>query len=124
MSTSPPTPRLTTPRPRTVEPPPRVRPHRTAPLELPWANLEIAPAADHRRRDRPFLRNLIIADLAATTMGVAACLALASGVQAKPGVVLAWAVVGLLLTLAGLYRRDELLIRKTTLDEAPRLAAV
>src|SRR4051794_37676757 len=121
MSTMPPTTRLPA-HPPAAEPPPRLRPRPR--FDLPWANLEIAPAADHRPRDRPYMRNLVVADLAATALGIWVCAAVAPASGVRPGVLLSAAVVGALLMLAGLYRRDELLIRKTTLDEAPRLAAV
>ncbi len=74
------------------------------------------------RRDWLFRRTLAVADLFALTC------ALLLTVELLPGSLrLSWGVVGALLGLLagaklfGLYDRDEALIHKTTLDEAPKL---
>jgi hypothetical protein len=72
-----------------------------------------------RRRERIFRRALVAADLCAglLVVGVAHRVFGASG----PGVT-AFALLPLIVvinTTSGLYRRDELLLRKNTLDEAP-----
>src|SRR5947209_17771029 len=75
-------------------------------------NLESTPAPDHRPRDRRSLRALLAADVVAATAGAAA----------GPATVAVLVPVVLVLSaLFGLYRRDEMVIRKTTLDEAPQL---
>jgi exopolysaccharide biosynthesis polyprenyl glycosylphosphotransferase len=74
-----------------------------------------------RRRERVFRRALVAADLCAglLVVGLAHRVFGASG----PGVT-ALALLPLIVvinTTSGLYRRDELLLRKNTLDEAPAL---
>jgi exopolysaccharide biosynthesis polyprenyl glycosylphosphotransferase len=79
------------------------------------------PAAS-MRRDALFRRSLLAADVCAIVIS----LALTVGLSSR-GLQLTWAstaCVPLLLfwaKLNGLYDRDETLIRKTTLDEAPKL---
>jgi exopolysaccharide biosynthesis polyprenyl glycosylphosphotransferase len=74
------------------------------------------------RRDWIFRRTLAVADLCALTS------VLLITVELLPGSLrLSWGIVGALLGLLagaklfGLYDRDEALIHKTTLDEAPKL---
>jgi exopolysaccharide biosynthesis polyprenyl glycosylphosphotransferase len=124
MSTMPPTTRQPVHRTPVADraPPPRFR--RLPPVELPSANREVAPAADHRERDRPFIHGLVVADILATILGVAVCLAVARHARPTPAILAVVPLVVGLLSVAGLYRRDEVLISKTTLDEAPRLGAV
>jgi exopolysaccharide biosynthesis polyprenyl glycosylphosphotransferase len=75
-----------------------------------------------KQRDAAFRRALLLSDAVAITLAFVLATALAN----RP-VHLAWAgVLGLAIALVsakimGLYDRDEMLVRKTTLDEAPKL---
>src|SRR4051795_8580925 len=124
MSTSPPpTTRLPVHR-SPVARPSRVPLSDISQAAFPPASREIPLAPEHRARDWPFLRGLVIADLVATATGLGICLGLAPHVHATPTTIVAGPLMLLLAMLARLYRRDEMLISKTTLDEAPRLSAV
>jgi exopolysaccharide biosynthesis polyprenyl glycosylphosphotransferase len=87
-------------------------------------SLEITEArgpATSLRRDALFRRMLVVGDLVAVTVAFAVVLVL------RPSVHLTWMsfvclpLILLGAKLYGLYDRDEMLIRKTTLDEVPRL---
>jgi exopolysaccharide biosynthesis polyprenyl glycosylphosphotransferase len=83
--------------------------------------LESRPPASVRHRDRVFRRVLVAADVFAglLVVGLAMRMYGADG----PGVT-ALALVPLIVvinTTSGLYKRDELLLRKSTLEEAPAL---
>src|SRR4051794_34378879 len=109
---------------------PAARPNLRVPLRdlaqtaFPPASREIPLAPEHRARDWPFLRGLVIADLVATLVAIGTCLGLAPHVKSTLATLVAGPLVLLLAMLSRLYRRDEMLISKTTLDEAPRLAAI
>src|SRR4051794_34653392 len=109
---------------------PAARPNLRVPLRdisqtaFPPASREIPLAPQHRARDWPFLRGLVSADLVATFVAIGTCLGLAPHVEATAATLIAGPLILVLAMLARLYRRDEMLISKTTLDEAPRLAAV
>ena len=83
------------------------------------------PAREVLRRDQLFRRSLLLADLTAFVLAVAA-LAELSGRAVR----LTWVgVAGLFAVfvgakIIGLYDRDEALLHKTTLDEAPKLFQV
>ena len=81
-----------------------------------------AAGAGVATRDRVFTVGLIVADVVA----LALALALAALVGASPslGAVALAAAIVVAAGGAGLYDRDELLLRKTTLEEGPRLLAV
>src|SRR3954447_16899072 len=120
MSTyPPPTSRLPVHRSPVGKPPPTVPLRELAHGAVPPASREIPLAPEHRARDWPFLRGLVIADLVATAAGIGACLTLAPHVEATPATPVAGRPILLLAMFARLYRRDEMLISKTTLDEAP-----
>src|SRR5436190_21809800 len=124
MPISPPTARPPVPRSPAAGSKQRLRLRDLARVQLPAASREAAPAPDHRARDWPFLRGLVIADLVAAAIGIGAALVASPRASATPAIVIAGPLILVLAMLAGLYRRDEMLIRKTTLDEAPRLGAV
>src|SRR4051794_37984731 len=125
MSTlPPPTSRLPVHRSPVARPTPRVPLRDISQTALPPASREIPVAPVHRARDWPFIRGLVIADLVATFAGIGLCLGLAPHVESTLATLVAGPLVLLLAMLSRLYRRDEMLISKTTLDEAPRLAAV
>src|SRR3954470_6118129 len=125
MSPPPPTTRPPVRFPAVADRSPRLRFRRVPqPVELPSANREVAPAADHRRRDRPYIQGLVAADALAAVLALSAALGVTKQAALTPASVLVVPLVLALVSVAGLYRRDEVLIRKTTLDEAPHLGAV
>ena len=74
------------------------------------------------RLDRRFRRLLGLADVLACGGALTACvLLLGSGHVVSPGLVLALPLIVAISKLLGLYDRDELVLRKSTLEEAPVL---
>src|SRR3954454_23259743 len=124
MSTVPPTSRPPVHRSPVGRSTPRVPLRDISQTAFPPASRETPVAPEHRARDWPFLRGLVIADLGATFIGIGLCLGLAPHVESTLATLVAGPLVLLLAMLSRLYRRDEMLISKTTLDEARRLAAV
>ncbi len=79
------------------------------------------PAASVRR-DALFRRGLVLADILAFMAAYALALAVPGGKTALSwGIVIGIPVIVVVAKLIGLYDRDESLMRKTTLDEAPKL---
>jgi exopolysaccharide biosynthesis polyprenyl glycosylphosphotransferase len=72
-----------------------------------------------RRRDAAFTVGLVMADLAATVL--TGCVGLVLGIDLLPAGLLILPVVVAIAKALGLYDRDVLLLRKTTLEEAPRV---
>ncbi len=72
-------------------------------------------------RDRFYRHALAAADLLATALALLATIALLGDNGLRAGSLLVLPLVVGLAKLHGLYDRDELLIRKTTMDEAPQL---
>jgi exopolysaccharide biosynthesis polyprenyl glycosylphosphotransferase len=72
-------------------------------------------------RDRMYRRGLAIADVASTLMALAVCTSVLGSDLLTPMVLLAAPLVAFAGKTVGLYDRDELLIRKTTMEEAPKL---
>ena len=72
-------------------------------------------------RDKLFRRGIAVGDAAASLLAVAVALALGSPYGLRCGFVLVLPVTVLLAKVQGLYDRDELVIRKSTLDEFPKL---
>jgi exopolysaccharide biosynthesis polyprenyl glycosylphosphotransferase len=87
-----------------------------------WGVVEVRGPAACLRRDALFRRLLLVADVVAIVGAFLLTVALS-----RRSVQLTWAGVAAVPVLvvgakvAGLYDRDETLLRKTTLDEAPRL---
>jgi exopolysaccharide biosynthesis polyprenyl glycosylphosphotransferase len=78
-----------------------------------------------RERDRRYRRLLVLADVLATATAMAVCVPLlGKSDMLTPLVVAAVPLIVLLAKVLGLYDRDELLLRKTTLDEVPKLFQV
>jgi exopolysaccharide biosynthesis polyprenyl glycosylphosphotransferase len=71
-------------------------------------------------RDAYFRRTLAVADMLAAAAAIVAVI-IAAGGTPRWGVLVALPLVVLASKLAGLYDRDEHLLRKTTLEEAPAL---
>ena len=96
-------------------------------LAWPGAELERAisegdPRAEVKLREAVDRRVLAVADMAAATLAVLVCVSLIAGQGLRLSALLALPLVVLAGKLVGLYDRDELLINRATLDEAPRLA--
>jgi exopolysaccharide biosynthesis polyprenyl glycosylphosphotransferase len=98
-------------------------------LGLPWAGGEFEraisegdPRAEVRLREAVERRVLAVADMIAATVAVLVAVSLIAGQGLRPPALLALPLVVLAGKLVGLYDRDPLLINRTTLDEAPRLA--
>jgi exopolysaccharide biosynthesis polyprenyl glycosylphosphotransferase len=93
---------------------------RPAPATAEEAIRESNPAEEVGRRDATFRRALACADMAATVVAVLLAVGVA-GAQLRPVAVLALPLLVLAAKVSGLYDRDELLINKTTVDQAPQL---
>jgi exopolysaccharide biosynthesis polyprenyl glycosylphosphotransferase len=74
-----------------------------------------------RRRDRVYRRVLAVADIVAATLAIMLTVSVLGSDQVRPAALLWVPIVVITSKLMGLYDRDELLLRKTTLDEAPVL---
>lgn len=73
------------------------------------------------RRDRTYRRSLALSDAAAMCLALFIAIGSFGGELPRVTALLAIPVVVLVAKTIGLYDRDELLLRKTTLDEAPQL---
>ena len=76
---------------------------------------------DIARRDATFRHTLALADFFAAGFALVLCVSVASDDRLRWTALLALPLVVVASKLNGLYDRDELLIHKTTIDEAPRL---
>ena len=74
-------------------------------------------------REGLYRRALAIADAAAALVALSLIVVWDAGARFEPWVLLAMPVVVLVSKIGGLYERDELVLKKTTLDEAPVAAA-
>jgi exopolysaccharide biosynthesis polyprenyl glycosylphosphotransferase len=72
-------------------------------------------------RDRCYRRWLVVADALSALVALILCADLLGDDHLSPNVLLGLPLVLLASKLSGLYDRDELLVRKTTMDEAPAL---
>jgi exopolysaccharide biosynthesis polyprenyl glycosylphosphotransferase len=79
------------------------------------------PRAEVARRDAVTRRSLAVADVAAAGLAVLLCVGLVGQRTPRPAAIFALALVILAGKLVGIYDRDELLVHRATLDEAPRL---
>jgi exopolysaccharide biosynthesis polyprenyl glycosylphosphotransferase len=98
-------------------------------LGLPWTGAEFEraisegdPQSEVRLREAVDRRVLAVADMLAATLAVVFAVCLMAGQGLRPLALLALPLVGVAGKLVGLYDRDELLLNRATLDEAPRLA--
>jgi len=100
----------------------RMQPPPHAPRPLVSDGIEPESA---RRRDRGYRRLLVLADVIAMTLALAVCIPLLGQHDTLTPLVGAGAALIVVLSkILNLYDRDELLIRKSTLDEAPKLFQV
>jgi exopolysaccharide biosynthesis polyprenyl glycosylphosphotransferase len=98
--------------------PPEAGPSR--PEAIPEAVATVASS----RRDEVYRRLLAAADVVAAGIAGAVAIPILGGDAVSPLVLLALPLAIMVAKVAGLYERDEHVLRKTTLDEAPALFRV
>jgi exopolysaccharide biosynthesis polyprenyl glycosylphosphotransferase len=76
---------------------------------------------DVMRREGVFRRSLAMADLLAASAAVVLCVTLLGQRDLEPLALVVLPLVVLVGKVVGIYDRDELLVNKATIDEAPRL---
>jgi exopolysaccharide biosynthesis polyprenyl glycosylphosphotransferase len=76
---------------------------------------------DIARRDAIFRRSLALADLFAVSAAVLLCVVVVGHRSLEPVALLVLPLVVVVGKLLGIYDRDELVVNKATIDEAPRL---
>jgi exopolysaccharide biosynthesis polyprenyl glycosylphosphotransferase len=91
-----------------------------ADVEVPEADC----ARESRRRDAVYRRSLAAADVLAAAFALVLAIVVLGGDSVKPLLILALPLVVVVGKIVGLYDRDEYLLHKTTLDEAPALFVV
>ncbi len=79
------------------------------------------PRVEVAQREGLQRRTLALADVIAAALAVTVCVVGLAGLTLRPSVLLAMPMVVVIGKLLGVYDRDELLIHRATLDEAPRL---
>jgi len=82
---------------------------------------ETAPAGNAARRDAVFRRLLALADVVAATFAVVVGGALLEADLVNGGSIVALPLIVFAAKTLGLYDRDELVVHKTTLNDAPKL---
>jgi len=80
------------------------------------------PRAEVVRRDAVFRRMLVLADVLAAALALLVCVMILGHDTVRLSALLALPLVVVAGKLVGSYDRDELLVARTTIDEAPRLA--
>ena len=75
-------------------------------------------------REGLYRRTLAVADALAAFAALALVVVWDAGAQLQPWMLLAMPVAVLVAKIGGLYERDELVLKKTTLDEAPTLLQI
>jgi exopolysaccharide biosynthesis polyprenyl glycosylphosphotransferase len=91
------------------------------PLRAAWLLFESRSRQPVRDRDRLYRRALAVGDLAAGLLTVALAATIFGPESPGASSLVLVGVIPFVYTAAGLYRRDELVIAKTTLDEAPNV---
>jgi exopolysaccharide biosynthesis polyprenyl glycosylphosphotransferase len=122
--------------PRESESARRVRPPALSPKEGRWHRAgqpvwrlvppklegQDAEPVAARERDKRYRRLLSAADMGAVLLALVVCVPLlGNGDRVLPGAAAVLPLIVVISKVLGLYDRDELLMRKTTLDEAPAL---
>lgn len=93
-----------------------------APPIVPDAILEGSPEGHAvRRRERVYRRLLLVADVLAMVLAFTVAVVLVGGTTPELTAVVLVPFVATAAKILGLYDRDELLLRKTTIEEAPQL---
>ena len=94
-----------------------LRPASTAPPAI----VESTPVAEAEARDRTFRRLLAYADILAALLALIVSVALLGDDRLAATTLAGLPIIVLVSKLQGLYDRDELLMRKSTIDEIPRI---
>jgi exopolysaccharide biosynthesis polyprenyl glycosylphosphotransferase len=79
------------------------------------------PRAEVARREAIFRRSLAFADVVAAALALIVCVVLVGDDDLRPLALLSAPLVVVAGKVAGVYDRDELLVNKTTIDQAPQL---
>jgi exopolysaccharide biosynthesis polyprenyl glycosylphosphotransferase len=82
---------------------------------------EGSPDRRIRLREAIFRRGLVLADIAAASLALYVCLYVLGSDSLRPIALLALPLVVIAGKAHGLYDRDELVLNKTTMDQAPQL---
>src|SRR3954469_3714612 len=85
---------------------------------------EGVPQVSVNVRDGLYRRTLALADALAAFLALTLVVVWDAGAKLDPWVLLAGPVAVLVSKVGGLYERDELVLKKTTLDEAPALPQI
>ena len=72
-------------------------------------------------RERIFRRSIIAGDAVAAALAVFVAIDVGTSYELRPGYLLVLPIIVLVAKVQGLYDHDDLVIRKSTLDELPRL---
>jgi hypothetical protein len=95
---------------------------RTAPQSTPETPIcERDPRAEVAHRDAIFRRALALADVVAAGLALLLCVTVFGSDALRPLALLSLPLVVVAGKLQGTYDRDELLVNKTTIDQAPQL---
>jgi exopolysaccharide biosynthesis polyprenyl glycosylphosphotransferase len=97
---------------------------RPAALRRPAAITEGATGAQVKVREGLYRRSLAIADALSALVALVVIVSWAADAGLQPWVLAAAPVAVLVNKIGGLYERDELVLKKTTLDEAPALLQI
>ncbi len=79
------------------------------------------PRAEVARRDAIYRRTLALSDVIAAAAAVFLSVTVIAGLTLQPFALLSLPLVVIAAKMIGIYDRDELLVNRATLDEAPRL---
>src|SRR5262249_26062475 len=79
------------------------------------------PLEEVARRDAIFRRSLAVADMVAAALAVLLCVEVLGDDRLRALTLLSLPLVCVVGKVQGVYDRDELLINKTTIDQAPQL---
>jgi exopolysaccharide biosynthesis polyprenyl glycosylphosphotransferase len=93
-------------------------------MRRPEALTEGAPAREVYVRDGLYRRALALSDGLAAALALFIVVGVRAGDGLDPVTFLAFPTMILVCKLAGLYERDEVVLKKTTLDEAPALLQI
>ena len=97
---------------------------RRAVAQVDSAVVDGEPPQRARRRDATYRRTIAVADALAMTAAVIVAVPLMGDDVLQPAAVLLPLTTIVVSKIAGLYDRDEILLRKTTLEEAPAILQI
>jgi exopolysaccharide biosynthesis polyprenyl glycosylphosphotransferase len=89
--------------------------------ERPVQIVDREASAEAVGRNSIYRRLLLVADMVAATVSLLLVVWLGPADSVGPAAILVIPAIGLICKISGLYDRDEFLVTKTTLDEAPAL---